>query len=27
RMFDGIGYPDDYDTDVDDLYLDRLTGT
>jgi hypothetical protein len=27
RMFDGIGYPDDYDTDVEDLYLDELTGT
>ena len=24
RMFDGIGYPDDYDTDVDDLYLDSV---
>jgi hypothetical protein len=27
RMFDGIGYPDDYDTDVEDLYLDELTAT
>ena len=27
RMFDGIGYPDDYDTDIEDLYLDELTGT
>ncbi len=27
RMFDGIGYPDDYDTDAEDLYLIKLTGT
>lgn len=27
RMFDGIGYPNDYDTDVEDLYLLKLTGT
>ena len=27
RMFDGIGYPDNYDTDVEDFYLDELTGT
>ncbi len=27
RMFDGIGYPDDYDTDHEDLYLAKLTGT
>jgi hypothetical protein len=27
RMFDGIGYPDDYDTDGEDLYLHKLTGT
>ena len=27
RMFDGIGYPDDYDTNDEDLYLGKLTGT
>lgn len=27
RMFDGVGYPDEYDTDVEDLYLYKLTGT
>jgi len=27
RMFDGIGYPDDYDTDAEDFKLHKLKGT
>lgn len=27
RMFDGLGYPDDYDAEYEDLYLSKLTGT
>jgi hypothetical protein len=27
RMFDGLGYPDDYDAEHEYLYLSKLTGT
>ena len=27
RTFEGIGYPDDYDSDTEDIYLSKLTGS
>ena len=27
RTFEGIGYPDDYDSDTEDIYLPKLTGS